>query len=134
MDMENQVFWLQQAVKKLMKKFDDLIALGGIPGPQGEQGPIGPQGPAGSNGLNGINGVDGEDGETPDLTNYIHRSEIFREGDGLIRIGTNNIDWFKFGRVRFSSDGLILHIADSSTDRGAEIPLNLDVFPDVEYA
>jgi hypothetical protein len=118
-EMENQVFYLQNAVKVLTKKLDDIISNGGLTGPPGKDGE---------------DGEDGVDGVTPDLTGYVHRSEIIRTTDGNIRIGTNSINWVKLGRIRIYTDGSILHIADTSSLKEVQLTLDTNCIPDVEVA
>jgi hypothetical protein len=112
--MENQVFYLQNAVKVIMKKLDDILKNGGIQGPPGRDG------------------VDGIDGESPDLSEYVRRTEIIRASDGNIRIGTNDIDWVKLGMYRFYFDGSILHIADTEAEKEVQLTLNQESIPDIE--
>jgi hypothetical protein len=115
--MENQVFYLQNAVKVLTKKLDDIISNGGLTGPPGRDGE---------------DGEDGVDGVTPDLTGYVHGSEIIRTTDGNIRIGTNSINWVKLGRIRISTDCSILHIADTSSLKEVQLTLDTNCLPDLE--
>jgi hypothetical protein len=123
-DTENQVFYLQNMVKMLTKKFDDVLALGGIPGPQGPPGLVEPTKSTGAN---------GSDGETPNLSNFVLRSEIFRSIDGNIKIGTEEIDLVKLGRLRFYTDGAVLHIADTIPLKEIELSLSKNTAPDVEF-
>jgi hypothetical protein len=119
-EMENQVFYLQNMVKVLTKRLDDLVLNGGLTGPPGRDGE------------DGTDGVDGVDGQTPDLTNYVLRSEIIRPDDGNIRIGTNAIDWVKLGRYRIAAVGTALHIADSYQLKEVILTLDQNCLPDLE--
>jgi hypothetical protein len=116
-EMENQVFYLQNMVKVLTKRLVDLFLNGGLTGPPGRDG---------------TDGVDGVDGETPDLSNYVQRSEIIRPDDGNIRIGTNAINWVKLGRYRISAVGTALHIADSYQLKEVILTLDQNCLPDLE--
>jgi hypothetical protein len=73
-------------VKMLAKKLDDALALEGVPGQQRPHD------------------ENGADGEKPNLSDFVLRSEIFRSIDGNIKVGTEEIDWVKLGRLRFYTD------------------------------
>jgi hypothetical protein len=114
-DTENLVFYLQNMVKMLTKKLDDALALEGIPVPQG------------------LPGENGADGETPNLNGFVLRSEIFRSIDGNIKVETEEIDWVKLGRLRFYTDGAVLHIADTISLKEIELSLSKNTAPDIEF-
>jgi hypothetical protein len=128
-DMENQVFYLQNMVKIINKKLDEIIMNEGLQGPPGRDGRDGVDG---QDGKDGEAGRDGVDGETPDLTDYVRRTEIIRASDGNIRIGTNAINWVKLGRYRFYSDGTTLHISDTNSLKEVQLTLDTSCAPDLE--
>jgi hypothetical protein len=94
-ELENSVFYLQNAVKVLMKKMDTVLQLKGIPGPAGEDGQ---------------DGQDGADAGDIDLTPYVQKSDILHKGvQGSsvphVHIGDNTQTWLRLGKFRIDNVG-----------------------------
>jgi hypothetical protein len=123
-ELENSVFYLQNAVKVLMKKMDDVLQLKGIPGPAGQDG------------------EDGEDAEDVDLTPYMLKGDVLHKGvQGSsvphLHIGDNTHTWLRLGKFRFDNVGNgVLRIMDMATserwvleggDSDGPVPIELEV-------
>jgi hypothetical protein len=105
-ELENTVFYLQNVVKVLMKKFDAVLQLKGIPGPAGQDGKDGEDGEDGTNGHDGTNGTNA--GEI-DLTPLVKTTDILHVGPGgwgpHIHIGNDSHTWLRIGKFRFDNVG-----------------------------